>query len=72
MENNTSEIVTDTKRSWKKQRKVSEKSRQLDKQNKGGYKKWLVIDTKDYLNKKKNGKGEYARNRYRDMSKEEK
>ena len=49
-----------------------EKGKWCYEQNKERPQKQLVIDTEDYLKKKKIRKREYARNRYRNMSQEDK
>ena len=42
------------------------------KETKRNYKKWLVIDSNNYLKKKKNMKRECARNRYCNMCEKDK
>lgn len=64
--------MTEKQAIMKKSKKISQQKVGIKKKTKRDYKKWLVIDTKDHLKKKKNKKKECARNKYHNMAKEEK
>ena len=60
LSNNTPENIT--KHRKKKKEKCIEKGKQYYKQNKERLQKWHVINTKGYLQKKKNKKEQHAKN----------
>ena len=59
LSNNTPENITKHR---KKKEKRIEKGKQYYKQNKERLQKWHVINTKGYLQKKKNKKEQHAKN----------